>query len=291
MTTPVKTVRICHLYPRLLSVAGDRGNLFAIMQRCAWRGIRFSVTDADVGDVPDFTKSDLILMHGGQDREMTAAARDLAEKAGPLREAIEGNAVVLAVCAGYQLLGHYYAPAEGPRIEGIDVLDVVTEAGPTRFIGHVAVDCDFGSGNRGQLTGFENHSGRTRLGSGAEPLGHVLAGGGNNGEDGTEGARYREVYATYLHGPVLPKNPWLADHLISRALEHRYSDVGPLEPLTDQAEAQAHAASLRLARRPARRWRAASVGGSRIRRRPLRAPARARTKTRPANKETRWTSH
>jgi CobQ-like glutamine amidotransferase family enzyme len=273
MTTPVKTVRICHLYPRLLSVAGDRGNLFAIMQRCAWRGIRFDVTDADVGDVPDFTKS------------------DLAEKAGPLREAIEGNAVVLAVCAGYQLLGRYYAPAEGPRIEGIDVLDVVTEAGPTRFIGHVAVDCDFGSGNRGQLTGFENHSGRTRLGSGAEPLGQVIAGAGNNGEDGTEGARYREVYATYLHGPVLPKNPWLADHLISRALEHRYSDVGPLEPLTDQAEAQAHAASLRLARRPARRWRAASVGGSRIRRRPLRAPARARAKTRPANRETRWTSH
>ncbi|MGA8458808.1 MAG: glutamine amidotransferase [Streptosporangiaceae bacterium] len=291
MTTPGKTVRICHLYPRLLSVAGDRGNLFAIMQRCAWRGIRFSVTDADVGDVPDFTESDLILVHGGQDREMTAAARDLAEKAGPLREAIEGNAVVLAVCAGYQLLGHYYAPSEGPRIEGIDVLDVVTEAGPTRFIGHVAVDCDFGSGNRGQLTGFENHSGRTRLGSGAEPLGRVLAGGGNNGEDGTEGARYREVYATYLHGPLLPKNPWLADHLISRALEHRYSDIGPLEPLADQAEAQAHAASLRLARRPARRWRAASVGGSRIRRRQLRAPARARAKTRPANKETRWTSH
>jgi hypothetical protein len=289
MTTPSKTVRICHLYPRLLSVAGDRGNLFAIMQRCAWRGIRFNV--ADVGDVPDFTESDLILVHGGQDREMTAAARDLAEKAGPLREAIEGNAVVLAVCAGYQLLGRYYAPAQGPRIEGIDVLNVVTEAGPTRFIGHVAVDCDFGSGNRGQLTGFENHSGRTRLGSGAEPLGRVLAGGGNNGEDGTEGARYREVYATYLHGPVLPKNPWLADHLISRALEHRYSDIGPLEPLADQAEAQAHAASLRLARRPARRWRAASVGGSRIRRRQLRAPARARAKTRPANKETRWTSH
>ena len=291
MTTPVKTVRICHLYPRLLSVAGDRGNLFAIMQRCAWRGIRFSVTDADVGDVPDFTESDLILVHGGQDREMTAAARDLAEKAGPLREAIEGNAVVLAVCAGYQLLGRYYAPAEGPRIEGIDVLDVVTEAGPTRFIGHVAVDCDFGSGNRGQLTGFEIHSGRTRLGSGAEPLGQVIAGAGNNGEDGTEGARYREVYATYLHGPVLPKNPWLADHLISRALAHRYTDCGPLAPLTDQAEAQAHAAALRLARRPARRWRAASVGGSRVRRRPLRAPARARARTRPANKETRWTSH
>ncbi len=291
MTTAGKTVRICHLYPRLLSVAGDRGNLFALMQRCAWRGIRFDVTEADVGDVPDFTESDLILLHGGQDREMTAAARDLAQKAGPLTDAIEGDAVVLAVCAGYQLLGQYYAPSQGPRIEGIGALDVVTEAGPTRFIGHVAVDCDFGSGDRGQLTGFENHSGRTLLGAGAQPLGRVIAGGGNNGDDGTEGARYREVYATYLHGPVLPKNPWLADHLISRALEHRYSDVGPLTPLTDQAEAQAHAASLRLARRPARRWRAASVAGKRMRRRPLRSPARARAKTRPATKETRWTSH
>jgi lipid II isoglutaminyl synthase (glutamine-hydrolysing) len=282
MTPAGKTVRICHLYPRLLSVAGDRGNLFALMQRCAWRGIRYSVTEADVGEVPDFAQSDLILVHGGQDREMTAAARDLAAKAGPLADAIEGDAVVLAVCAGYQLLGHYYAPAEGPQIQGIDVLDVVTEAGPTRFIGHVAVDCDFGSGNRGQITGFENHSGRTRLGSGAAPLGRVVAGAGNNGDDGTEGARYREVYATYLHGPVLPKNPWLADHLISRALAHRYTDSGPLEPLTDQAEARAHAAALRLARRPARRWRAASVATSRMRRRPSRAPARTGPKTRTA---------
>jgi CobQ-like glutamine amidotransferase family enzyme len=284
MTPAPKTVRICHLYPRLLSVAGDRGNLFAIMQRCAWRGIRYSVTEADVGEVPDFAESDLILLHGGQDREMTAAARDLAVKAGPLREAIEGDAVVLAVCAGYQLLGRYYAPAEGPRIQGIEVLDAVTEAGPTRFIGHVAVDCDFGDGNRGQLIGFENHSGRTHHGNGAEPLARVLAGGGNNGEDGTEGARYREVYATYLHGPVLPKNPWLTDHLISRALARRYTDCGPLAPLTDQAEAQAHAAALRLARRPARRWRAASVAASRrMRRRPSRPPARARAKTRTAS--------
>ncbi len=264
MTPAPKTVRICHIYPRLLSVAGDRGNLFVLMQRCAWRGIRYSVTEADVGEVPDFAETDLILLHGGQDREMTAAARDLAEKAGPLREAIEGDAVVLAVCAGYQLLGRYYAPAEGPRIQGIEVLDAVTEAGPTRFIGHVAVDCDFGDGSRGQLIGFENHSGRTRLGSGAEPLGRVLAGGGNNGEDGTEGARYREVYATYLHGPVLPKNPWLADHLLSRALAHRYRDAGPLVPLADQAEAGAQAAALRLALRPAGKWRAAAGMVSRI---------------------------
>lgn len=253
--TPTMTVDICYLYPRLLSVAGDRGNLLALMQRCAWRGIGYRVTEADVGVVPDFARSDLILLHGGQDREMTVAARDLAAKAGPLREAIETNAVVLAVCAGYQLLGRYYAPADGPPIQGLGVLDVVTEGDPARFIGHAAVRCELGSGGQHQLAGFENHSGRTYLGSGAKPLGQVLAGAGNNGQDGTEGARYREVYATYLHGPVLPKNPWLADHLLSRALAHRYRDFGPLAPLTDRAEEQAHAAAIRLARRPAGRSR------------------------------------
>ena len=263
MTTAPKTVRICHLYPRLLSVAGDRGNLFAIMQRCAWRGIRYSVTEADVGEVPDFTQADLIMMHGGQDREMTTAARDLAAKAGPLRAAIEADAVVLAVCAGYQLLGRHYAPPNGPPIQGLGVLDAVTEGGPTRFIGHVAVECDLG-GRRRELLGFENHSGRTYLGSGAKPLGQVLAGAGNNGADGTEGARYREVYATYLHGPALPKNPWFADYLLSRALSHRYQDFGPLSPLPDQVEAQAHAAALRLALHPATKWRAATAAVSRI---------------------------
>jgi lipid II isoglutaminyl synthase (glutamine-hydrolysing) len=284
------TVRICYLYPRLLSVAGDRGNLFALMQRCAWRGIRYSVTEADVGEVPDFAQSDLILLHGGQDREMTAAALDLAAKGGPLREAIEADAVVLTVCAGYQLLGQYYAPADGPVIRGLGVLDAVTEGGPTRFIGHVAAECDLGSGRQRILTGFENHSGRTYLGSGARPLGRVLAGAGNNGQDGTEGARYREVYATYLHGPVLPKNPWLADHLLARALAHRYPDFGPLAPLTDQVEAQAHAAALRLARRPAGRWRAAAAAVSRIGQ-PSHAPATADENAGTAGRETQWTSH
>ena len=288
MTAQPPTVRICYLYPRLLSVAGDRGNLFALMQRCAWRGIRYSVTEADVGEVPDFAESDLILLHGGQDREMTAAARDLEAKAGPLREAIEADAVVLTVCAGYQLLGKYYAPPDGPVIQGLGVLDVVTEGGPTRFIGHVAAECDLGSGLH-RLTGFENHSGRTYLGSGARPLGRVLAGAGNNGEDGTEGARYREVYATYLHGPVLPKNPWLADHLLSRALARRYPDFGPLAPLADGVEAEAHAASLRLARRPAGRWRAAAAALSRIGQ-PFRAPATPDGDAGVAVKETRWTS-
>jgi lipid II isoglutaminyl synthase (glutamine-hydrolysing) len=289
MTAAPMTVRICYLYPRLLSVAGDRGNLFALVQRCAWRGIRYAVTEADAGDMPDFSQADVILLHGGQDREMTAAARDLATKAGPLREAIESDAVVLAVCAGYQLLGRHYAPAAGPPIEGLGVLDVVTEAGPTRFIGHVAMECDLAPGSRHQVAGFENHSGRTYLGCGVRPFGRVLAGAGNNGEDGTEGARYREVYATYLHGPVLPKNPWLADHLISRALARRYADLGPLAPLTDRTEVQAHTAAVRQARRQAGRWRAAAAAVSRIGR-PVRLPGLADMQATSAEKVTMWTS-
>jgi lipid II isoglutaminyl synthase (glutamine-hydrolysing) len=255
----LRVIRVCHLYPRLLSVAGDRGNLLALTRRCAWRGIQSSVTEADVGVTPDFTQFDVILLHGGQDCEMRVAARDLEVKAGSLREAVEAGAVVLAVCAGYQLLGKHYAPAGAPPIAGIGVLDVVTEGGSTRFMSHIAVACDLGQGGQHSLVGFENHSGRTYLGSSAAPLGTVIAGSGNNGEDGSEGARYRDVYATYLHGPVLPKNPWLTDHLISRALLHRYGDAEMsccLPSLEDRAEAQAHAAALRLACRPPGRWRA-----------------------------------
>jgi lipid II isoglutaminyl synthase (glutamine-hydrolysing) len=298
-------IRICYLYPRLLSVAGDRGNLFALVQRCDWRGIRYSVTEADVGEVRGLAQADIILLHGGQDREMVAAASDLAAKAGPLREAIETDAAVLAVCAGYQLLGQYYQPPSGPPIEGVGVLDVVTEGGPTRFIGHVAAECDFGNGRQGQLIGFENHSGRTYLGNGVEPLGRVFAGAGNNDEDGTEGARYRQVYATYLHGPVLPKNPWLADHLLATAIARRHPDFGPLAPLADQTEDQAHAAALRLARRRLARLPGAAAVKSRIGL-SARPPARPRATPAPsmqtqpaviasrqaetADKEPTWTS-
>jgi CobQ-like glutamine amidotransferase family enzyme len=250
-------IRICHLYPRLLSVAGDRGNVLALTRRCAWRGIQSSVAEADVGEVPDFAAFDLILLHGGQDCEMRLAARDLELKADALRKAIETDTVVLAVCAGYQLLARYYSPTDGPQISGLGVLDAVTEGGSTRFMGHIAVTCDTGGGAQRSLVGFENHSGRTYLGPGAAPLGRVIGGSGNNGEDGTEGARYREVYATYLHGPVLPKNPWLTDQLISRALLHRYGDIGTpgsLAALEDEAEDAAHAAALRLACKPARHW-------------------------------------
>jgi lipid II isoglutaminyl synthase (glutamine-hydrolysing) len=292
------SIRICHLYPRLLSVAGDRGNLLALTRRCAWRGIRSTVTEADVGEVPDFTEFDLILLHGGQDCEMRVAARDLEMKAGSLRAAIEAGAVVLAVCAGYQLLGKYYAPADAPPVTGIGVLDAVTEGGSTRFMGHIAVACDLGQGGRRRLVGFENHSGRTYLGPGTDPLGRVIAGSGNNGEDGTEGARYREVYATYLHGPVLPKNPWLTDHLISMALLHRYQDVvGTLQalaPLDDHTEAEAHAAALRLASPPTGRWRAALAARPRLRRAGLQhtgtADQAAGRDAQQADKGMAWTS-
>jgi lipid II isoglutaminyl synthase (glutamine-hydrolysing) len=242
-------IRIGHLYPALLSVAGDRGNLFAVQRRCEWRGIRTEVTEVGVGDTPDFTQFDLILFHGGQDKEMDVAARDLAPKAESLAAAIETDVVVLAVCAGYQLLGHYYQPFRGPRLEGIGALNVITQGGPTRFMNHIAVECSFSDGGPQTLVGFENHSGRTSLGEGVAPLGRVLAGWGNNGEDGTEGAIYRQVFATYMHGPVLPKNPWLTDHLIWRALSHRYGVVPTLMPLPSGPEERAHQAALALAMR------------------------------------------
>jgi len=287
------SIRICHLYPKLLSVAGDRGNLLALTRRCTWRGIRSTVAEADVGVVPNLTEFDLILLHGGQDTEMRVAAQDLGMKAGPLREAIEADAVVLAVCAGYQLLGKHYAPSDAPPITGIGALDVVTEGGSTRFMGHIALTCDLGQDGERRLVGFEIHSGRTYLGPGAEPLGRVIAGSGNNGEDGTEGARYREVYATYLHGPVLPKNPWLTDHLISRALLHRYQDaemLGSLAPLEDQAEAEAHAAALRLACRPSGRWRSAGARRRRAGSQHARGAGQAARDARSADKGMAWTS-
>ncbi len=246
--TPM-TLRICHLYPTLLSVAGDRGNLMAIQQRSAWRGLRTEVVEVGVGQSADFTACDLILFHGGQDKEMDVAARDLAGKTASLREAVESDVVVLAVCAGFQLLGHYYQPFSGPRLDGVGAIDITTEGSDTRYMNHIAIECDFARGGTQTLVGFENHSGRTYLGPQAQPLGRVIAGGGNNGTDGQEGARYRQVYGTYLHGPVLPKNPWFTDHLIWQGLRHRYGEVAPLSPLPDGAEERAHDAALKMALR------------------------------------------
>jgi CobQ-like glutamine amidotransferase family enzyme len=246
---PSMTLRICHLYPTLLSIAGDRGNLMAIQRRCAWRNLDTEVSEVAVGDHADFTQFDLILFHGGQDKEMDVAARDLEGKAGSLRDAAESDVVILAVCAGYQLLGHYYQPFAGPRLQGVGALDIYTEGSNTRFMNHLAMECDFAPGEPQRLVGFENHSGRTYLGQGAQPLGRVIAGSGNNGQDGSEGARYRQVYGTYLHGPVLPKNPWFTDLLTWQGFRHRYGDVAPLSALSDGAEERAHEAAFRMALR------------------------------------------
>ena len=246
--TPM-TLRIGHLYPTLLSVAGDRGNLFAIQRRCEWRGLRTAITEIPVDVHPDFTQFDVVLFHGGQDKEMDVAARDLEHKAASLREAVESDVVVLAVCAGFQLMGTYYQPYQGERLTGAGAIDMYTEGGTNRFMNHIAIECDFARDGKHTLVGFENHSGRTYLGASVKPLGQVLAGSGNNGSDGGEGARYRQVYGTYLHGPVLPKNPWFTDHLIWQGLRHGYGEVAPLRPLADEAEETAHQTALKLAMR------------------------------------------
>jgi CobQ-like glutamine amidotransferase family enzyme len=239
-------LKIGHLYPTLMSVAADRGNLFSIEKRCQWRGIGTEVEQIYVKQTPDFTKYDLILFHGGADREMELASRDIQAKAPSLREAAESNTVFLSVCAGFQLLGHYYKPFQGPELKGVGLLDFHTEAGDTRFMTHMAMECELGHTGKKVLVGYENHSGRSYLGSNAKPLGKVIVGWGNNGKDGFEGATYKNVFGTYLHGPLLPKNPWFTDFLIELALERRYGKV-ELAPLDDEVENTAHDAALKLA--------------------------------------------
>jgi lipid II isoglutaminyl synthase (glutamine-hydrolysing) len=241
-------LKIGHLYPTLMSVAADRGNLFSIEKRCQWRGIGVEVEQIYVKQTPDFTRYDLILFHGGADREMELASRDIQAKAPSLREAAESDSVILSICAGYQLLGHYYKPFQGPDLKGVGLLDLYTEGGGTRYMTHMALECDFPETGLRVMVGYENHSGRTYLGSDARPLGKVLVGWGNNGKDNQEGAIYKNVFGTYLHGPVLPKNPWFADLLIKRALARRYGEV-ELAPLDDSSENAAHDAALLLAQR------------------------------------------
>ena len=237
--TDYPTLRLAHLYPSLLNVAGDGGNVMAVVQRCAWRDIRTEVVNVEVGDTPDFATFDIVFIQGGQDVEMQVAAADLGLKAPSLQEAADQGVVIFAVCAGLQLLGRRYVPSVGEPMEGIALLDLETRGGPQRFMQHVAVEMTL-DGATGTVVGFENHSGLTELGPGARPIGRMIAGAGNNGRDGTEGAVRDHVYATYLHGPVLPKNPWLADQLIRIALERRMGVPVELAPLDDTEEQRAH---------------------------------------------------
>jgi CobQ-like glutamine amidotransferase family enzyme len=232
-------LRVCHLYPDLLNLYGDRGNLLVIERRCAARGIAVTVTRARAGDDVDASAYDLFFLGGGEDRQQAVAAADLRGRAGGLARAAAGGAVILAVCGSYQLLGHSYRPADGTVLEGAGLLDVETVhpgAGAPRLIGNVIVDCSLPG--VGTLIGFENHGGRTRLGPKAEPLGRVRAGHGNNGEDHGEGAFRGSIFGTYLHGPLLPKNPAFADFLIRLALRRRFGDIA-LSPLDDRWETAA----------------------------------------------------
>ena len=242
-------LRLCALYPEQMNIYADRGNITLLRRRCEWRGIGFAYTAAGPGESFDPAQHDFLYMGGGQDRDQKIVASDLLRtKRTAIAEAVDDAAVLLAVCGGYQLLGHSYQLAD-ERIEGLGLADLETvrEPGP-RLIGNVEIEVDLGGGPR-RLAGFENHGGRTRLAPDASPLGRVIRGFGNNGRDGYEGVRRDNMVGTYLHGPLLPKNAWLADRLIQLALARREGAERELEPLDDTLEAAAHESAHRAAMR------------------------------------------
>ncbi|MFA5785901.1 MAG: glutamine amidotransferase [Actinomycetota bacterium] len=233
-------LRICHLYPELMSTYGDRGNVIALERRAEWSGMRVRTDEVSVGDaLPE--DCDFYFIGGGQDLAQGTVAEDLCrEKAGALRRVWDAGAVIFSICGGYQLLGRAYRDAHGGLLEGIGILDVETVARPGRLIGDVVARSALEGSEGKTLVGFENHGGRTYLGPEARPLARVVRGAGNNGGDGTEGAVQGTCYGTYLHGAMLPKNPWLADHLLRRALARRHSSF-ELPSLDDSLEERLHA--------------------------------------------------
>jgi len=247
------TLTIGHLYPDLMSIYGDRGNVIALAQRARWRGVDVTVRPYLLGEPLDPDEVDILFIGGGQDRQQMLVCQDLqGVKQGAIKAAVESGVVLLAICGGYQLLGHYFLAVTGENLPGLGLLDVHTIGGKKRCIGNLIVEVDLRSWASAmpantrspvsnlQLIGFENHSGRTYLGPGAQPLGRVIAGFGNNGEDGYEGARYKNVFGTYMHGSLLPKNPWFADYLMLTALQRRYGPGVTLAPLDDRMEIAAH---------------------------------------------------
>lgn len=235
-------IKICHLYPDLLNLYGDRGNIIALTKRCQWRGIQVSYHSISLGDTFDPEAYDIVFMGGGQDYEQGIIQDDLmGEKRKRIIEAVEGGKVFLGICGGFQLLGKYYRTHEGKEIECIGALDLWTHGGKQRLIGNLVFESDFLKTKdfNGLVVGFENHSGKTYLGPEVVPLGKVSKGFGNNGEDGFEGARYKNTICSYSHGSLLPKNPALADYLITQALKSKYKDFVALQSLDDSIEAMA----------------------------------------------------
>jgi CobQ-like glutamine amidotransferase family enzyme len=235
-------VRLCHLYPNEMSIYADRGNIAVLRRRLEWRDLSLVTTEVGQGGTFDPAEHDLYYMGGGQDRDQLAVAADLLEhKADALAGALADGAAGLFVCGGYQLAGRGYESAAGTWLEGVGALDLETRAGDGRLIGDLVIESEL---LRLQIVGYENHLGRTHLGGDAEPLGRVLHGWGNNGADGMEGAVSGRTIGTYLHGPLLPKNPDLADIVLRWALEHRYSTVIELDDIDDSVEDAAHKAAV-----------------------------------------------
>ncbi|MBR3322940.1 glutamine amidotransferase [Candidatus Saccharibacteria bacterium] len=227
-------LKILHLYPKEMNLYGDHGNVLTLVKRCEWRGIKTEVIEHEPGDpIPD--DIDIIFGGGGQDSNQDKIEDDLRKIGPKLKKLVEADVPTLVVCGLYQLFGDYFETAEGKIIHGIDILDIATKAGPTRLIGNVIISTP----EFGEIVGYENHSGLTTLGKNVTAFGTVVKGYGNNSEDFTEGAKYKNCIGTYLHGPILPKNPRLADYFIKKALEKR-GNTNKLERLNDSIEHRAH---------------------------------------------------
>jgi len=236
-------LHINFLYPDLMNIYGDRGNIIAMQRRAEWRGITVYVHTTTIGEELDITRDDFYFFGGGQDRQQISVAHDLqGTKGAQLREAVENGSALLSVCGGYELLQHYYRPADGQELPGTGLFDAYSVAGDTRFIGNVVVETDY----VGELVGFENHSGLTFLNPGCRALGRNIVGYGNNGRDGQEGAIYKTAYGCWIHGSLLPKNPRFTDYLLRLALRRRHGDVD-LAPLDATVEQSAHATAVRRA--------------------------------------------
>lgn len=229
-------INIYHLFADLLNLYGDKGNIETLVKRCRWRGIDAEVKVLCAGQTPDFSDTDIVLLGGGSDREQLIVSRYKDNVSPPLKEYAESGGVLLAVCAGFQMLGNFYE-SEGARIPCFGILDIDTVSGNKRLIGNITIEANLG-GRAVKIAGFENHAGRTDIKNHA-PLGKVLRGFGNDGGSKSEGVIYKNVIATYLHGPLLPKNPELADYLILTALRRKYGDEVTLAPLDDEMELKA----------------------------------------------------
>ena len=233
------TINIAHLYPDLMNIYGDYGNICALYNRLKWRDINVNIDKITKGDKIDFKKYDIYFIGGGQDKQQYAVSKELVKNKDAFCDLKETNIVMLGICGGYQLMGRYYQPFEQDRVEGLDVLDVYTVAGNKRCIGNVTIETDFLSPKT--LVGFENHSGITILGKEVQPIGQVKVGFGNDTENKQEGAYSKNIFGTYLHGSLLPKNPHFCDYLLTLAIRRKLKDKDfSLPSLDDEIEYLAH---------------------------------------------------